>query len=1034
MAGRLATGCLAVGFALSLLVGTCGTNAAQAQSIWNGGGGANNSWGLSSNWSGGAPTSGSDVIFMDIPNLTRTTSLLDRDYTINSITFNPGSFSLPPTSKPFIITEVGSDGIDHDNVIYLGAGGIINNTPEMQTIDALVSLNAPTVFHAAVAGGLLSFPRTSSNSYNRIALNGMRLTVTGPGNVTIASPIIGTGIGSAIVKSGTGTLTLLNMASVGNPSSNYAGTTTITGGTLLVTTNSALGSQGINGLNLSDGTNGGLFGYTSGSNTISRDFTLRGTGSGFTTVNTGDTLTISGTLSGGGSLTLGGPGTIVLNNANTFNGNTNIAGGTVRLNNPLALQNSTVILASGSSLTASDLPSMTLGGLAGSGNVSFNSTALTVGGNHASTIYGGNLTGAAPFIKTGTGTLTLTGANRLGSVEFNSGTTLITGADNASAASLITGGTNLIGSSVGDVGTVTVSGVSANGTPSTWNTDWLYIGAAGSGTLNITDGGRVNTGGFTTYLSDGSGADSTLNINGGSLITDTISIGPGNAPTILLTNPTQANGGGYALNLGGYDGDTTLSVPIGDAAGGPGGINKLGAGTLTLNAANTFSGGVQINGGTVKLGHSQAVQNSTVTLNPGGTLSFDNLSAATLGGLAGNGDLLGDSLGNVILGDTNLTIGGNHASTAYSGRIIGAGSINKVGTGTLTLNAANTFSGGVQINAGALAVGNNAALGTGTVTLNTGSTLRASGDPRNLSNAFTLNNAFTINGATTLDSGTFSTGNAHIPGLKLSGPVTLAGDGALTVTGNSRVAIAGVIGESPGQPMALIKRGGGTLELDNDNTYTGGTLIAQGTLVVNNAYNRTATGSGTGEGAVTVASGATLTGTYAISGAVQVNRGGILGIGNSIGQSSVSSLTLAGGSILDFEIGEDGISSDRLDIAGLLTRSGSGIISLNLTGELFPDGTVGALSEGTFTLMTFSSQSGLRETDFFATGLPTDWTSVLALTNGSQGGSLTVTLQQNPVSAAAPEPASGPLLLLTLGGALALRRLRPFPRVRSQKA
>src|SRR6185369_9718500 len=99
---------------------------------------------------------------------------------------------------------------------------------------------------------------------------------------------------------------------------------------------------------------------------------------------------------------------------------------------------------------------------------------------------------------------------------------------------------------------------------------------------------------------------------------------------------------------------------------------------------------------------------------------------------------------------------------------------------------------------------------------------------------------------------------------------------------------------------ALTKTGSGTFTLARSpgNTYTGVTTVSGGTLLVNNS-----TGSGTGTNSVVVNSGATLGGTGAISGAVTVNSGGHIAPGASIESIDVGSVTLAAGSILDFELG-----------------------------------------------------------------------------------------------------------------------------------
>ena len=102
-------------------------------------------------------------------------------------------------------------------------------------------------------------------------------------------------------------------------------------------------------------------------------------------------------------------------------------------------------------------------------------------------------------------------------------------------------------------------------------------------------------------------------------------------------------------------------------------------------------------------------------------ISPHNATAVTIGSVEGDG--------RVFLGENNLTIGNNGLSTSFSGVIQDGGlnggtggSLTKIGTGTLTLNGPNTYTGGTTIEAGTLLVQtkNASATGTGPVQLNAG--------------------------------------------------------------------------------------------------------------------------------------------------------------------------------------------------------------------------------------------------------------------------------------------------------------------------
>ncbi len=109
------------------------------------------------------------------------------------------------------------------------------------------------------------------------------------------------------------------------------------------------------------------------------------------------------------------------------------------------------------------------------------------------------------------------------------------------------------------------------------------------------------------------------------------------------------------------------------------------------------------------------------------------------------------------------------------------------------------------------------------LTLQTG-TVSASGAARSLTNAVTLAGNVTIGG-------TYA--------LTLSGPVTLTGSRTLTVTDTGGATIAGAIGQST-SGLGLTKAGAGTLVLSASNTYTGGAVLAGGTLALGKGGRRAA--------------------------------------------------------------------------------------------------------------------------------------------------------------------------------------------------
>jgi autotransporter-associated beta strand protein len=144
-------------------------------------------------------------------------------------------------------------------------------------------------------------------------------------------------------------------------------------------------------------------------------------------------------------------------------------------------------------------------------------------------------------------------------------------------------------------------------------------------------------------------------------------------------------------------------------------LDHATAGNATLSANGGSNGGqgarIQFEedstGGTARI---VLVGNGFLTIAP------HNPPGVTIGSLEGSG--------NVFLGNNNLTVGSRNTSTLFSGVIQDGGSLTKIGTGTLTLSGANTYSGPTTINAGKLTVDGSI---MSAVTVNNGGTLAGSG-------------------------------------------------------------------------------------------------------------------------------------------------------------------------------------------------------------------------------------------------------------------------------------------------------------------
>jgi autotransporter-associated beta strand protein len=213
------------------------------------------------------------------------------------------------------------------------------------------------------------------------------------------------------------------------------------------------------------------------------------------------------------------------------------------------------------------------------------------------------------------------------------------------------------------------------------------------------------------------------------------------------------------------------------------------------NNSNTYTGNVTVNENTAAneggvylgIGATNALQNSTISISAipttGGSGRFGSspivfktgLGSATLGAISGSAPLIltgYDEINHAQGSDAIvLTVGGNGASTSYTGEISGLGSLTKTGAGTFTMNGASTYSGATNVNNGTLTVGNSSgsATGTGLVTVANGATLNGTGS---------VVGAVTVSGA--LSGSVGVGGNLTINSLgSMSGSHALAGNVAL---------------------------------------------------------------------------------------------------------------------------------------------------------------------------------------------------------------------------------------------------------------
>jgi autotransporter-associated beta strand protein len=764
------------------------------------------------------------------------------------------------------------------NASALGTGTLTLNGGTVQASAGPVSVaNAVTVAGNVTFGGTFSLtfagPATLTLSPT--------LTVTNTGTTTFAGGVGQAGGTWGLTKAGTGLLVL-------SGSGSYGGTTTLSAGTLAVGNGAALGT---NTLILTAGTIQASGGPVSLANavTLAGNVTFGGstalTFNGLATLTASRTLTVTntaGTAFAGGigqaggvwGLTKAGAGLLVLPVADTYTGTTTLTSGALQVGDPCALGAGTLLVTGGT--------------LQGSG------TALTL--NNPVTL-GGNLTVGGSSALTFAGAATLTG-NRTLTTNNTGGTTFTGGIAQAGGTwGLTKAGTGLLvlsgGGSYG--GTTTLSA----GTLAVANAAALGSGALAlsGGTLQAS-GGPLSLANAVTLSGNATvGGIFDLTFTGLATLTGTRTLTVSNTGTTTLAGGVGQSGGTWGLTKSG----TGLLVLAG--AGGYGGTTTLSAGTLAVgNAAALGTGTLALNGGRLQASAGPLFLANALTLS--GNVTFGGTFDLTFAGPV------------TLTGNRTLTVT-NTGTTTFAGTIGQSGGtwgLTKAGVGLLVLSGTDSYGGTTTLSAGTLGLGNAAALGSGTLALS-GGTLEAVGGPLSLANAVTLGGNVTLGGACD---------------LTFTGPATLTYSRTLTVTNTGTTAFAGNIGATAA--YALTKAGPGVLVLSGTNTYTGGTTINAGALLVN----------GSQASGVTVNSGGTLGGTGTM-GAVTVNAGGAVYPGNGSSTTGIlnsGNLALKSGSSFTVALNDvtPGTGYDQLNVTGTVNLTGS---TLNLSLGFTPDvGTV----------------------------------------------------------------------------------------------
>ncbi|MFH1692217.1 MAG: DUF2341 domain-containing protein, partial [Candidatus Omnitrophota bacterium] len=733
----------------------------------------------------------------------------------------------------------------------------------------------------------------------------------------------------------------------------------------------------------------------SGGNEISLDLIFAATRT-ITVTNAAETLTFSGVLSGAGGLTKAGSGVLVVTGTNTYTGTTTLSAGTLNFtsgslddSSNFSFTNGTLQYAAGNTQDIS-------------ARITNSTKAITIDTNGNDVTFASVIdsTNTGGLTKNGAGALTLSAANTFtGNVRLNSVTDSILNINNAQALGNAANTFYILGSTIDNT---SGSPITMLDYPQLWYNVFTFTGTndlnMGEGLITITGGGPgrgpvVTAGNLTidgvitdsvayTFTKAGNGTltlngantflATVVHLNGGILNINNVSAlgdaanpfritagtfdNTSGAPVTMLDYPLQWYGnditftgtndldmgaGGVTIVYGPHTVNITVNantLTIGGTKGPEGtayGLNKAGSGTLVLTGANGYISGTTITAGTLNFTNGALASTGNIVF-AGGILQY----------AAGNTEDLSSRIKNST-GAISIDTNGNDVTFASALPGTNVAGLTKIGDGTLTLGAANSYTGDTTIGGGALNCVSGSISGSDDVIFTGGSLEYAAGNTDDISDR--------IKSSTSL----------------------------IDIDINSNdVEFASVIDDT--NTAGLTKSGSGTLTLSAVNTYTGTTTVSAGILLcgINESFLSED---------IVVSAGATLD----LAGYDLTSAGGTSfscsGTLRLTGDETINTVTLNVGSIVEYYATSDsreiqdwaytnavlniagdggtftlpqGISCVGLNIsAGILTQGANaiavGATGITVSGGTFAGGSSAITCAGDFTLSggTFTSTS-----------------------------------------------------------------------------
>ena len=527
-----------------------------------------------------------------------------------------------------------------------------------------------------------------------------------------------------------------------------------------------------------------------------------------------------------------------------------------------------------------------------------------------------------------------------------------------------------------------------SGTPTTMGCLVRFLGSSTAGSGSFTTYGPsylIEDSGGVSFLNSSTAGSGSFTNNGGTVsgtyggVSDFENTATAGSATITNRGGavSGASGGQTWFTNSSTAGSANITALGGVVSGAFGGQLYFGdttsAGSSTLTASGGTNGG---GGGEIQFGASSDGGTARVIANGNGFLDISDLTGAGMG----IGSIEGSGI--FLLGSKTLTVGGNNLSATVSGVIQDGGhgggvggALTKVGSGTLTLSGANTYTGATTISAGALQIGaggttgslstSSAIVNNATLIFNRSNTMTQGIDfasgisgtgavTQSGSGKTILTGANTYSGVTTVQAGTlqFGTVSALYNGVGASwtaANIIVHNGATLALT------VGGATGFTSGNVDTIKALGGAANGFMNGSTFGLDTSAAPGgTFTYASAIGDTNGGAnsigfaklGTGTliltGPLTYTGATTvLGGSLQIAGNLNVGSGGLtVGSGGTL---SVGSIT-ATSSLLEV----DGtLTTPQLTLLGTSVLGGNGVLNGNLInngGTVAPGHSPGTLS------------------------------------------------------------------------------------------